>query len=148
MREFATLANPPRLDLLAGLVVSFLSDASSTLKPVTPTDQPPTHLAQADALLRAHLDRPLAISELAEALFISPGYLRQLFQRAYGHGPMHHLLDLRIEQAKQLLAAGNLPVAEVARHCGFASAFHFSRVFSRLAGQPPSRWRKFRETGT
>ncbi len=85
---------------------------------------------------------------MADALFITPGYVHQLFHRAYGHGPMHHLLDLRIEQAKRLLTDGNLPVAEVARRCGFASAFHFSREFSRLAGQPPSRWRKFPETGT
>jgi AraC-like DNA-binding protein len=139
VRELAGARDEGRLALLAGLLVSFFlaSDATPTPAPRDPDDR----LAQADALLRAHLDRPLAAGELADAMFISPGYLRQIFRRAYGHGPMHRLLELRIERAKTLLATGGLSVAEVATRCGFASPFHFSRVFSRLAGVSPSRWK-------
>jgi AraC-like DNA-binding protein len=138
-RELAGGRHQDRLDLLAGLVVSYLAD--STPAPAAAIRAPDDRLAEAEALLRAHLDRPLAAGEIADALFISPGYLRQLFHRAYGCGPMHRLLALRIARAQELLADGTLPVAEAARRCGFASPFHFSRVFRRLAGTTPSRWR-------
>lgn len=140
VRELSGDRDQGRLDLLAGLVVSYL--AASGCTPAAPHRDADRRLAQADALLRAHLDRPMAAGDLADALFISPGYLRQLFRRAYGHGPMHRLLGLRIERAKKLLATGSMPVAEVSARCGFASPFHFSRVFKRLAGTAPSQWRQ------
>ena len=140
VRELAGPATQERLDLLAGLVAAHLVQAAPTA-PAAPPGSSANHLAQADALLRAHLDRPLGAGELADALFISPGYLRQIFRRTYGHGPMHRLLELRIAHAKQLLADGAMPVNEVAGRCGFASPFHFSRVFHRFAGIPPSKWR-------
>ncbi|MEK7413490.1 MAG: AraC family transcriptional regulator [Planctomycetota bacterium] len=139
VRELSGTREQSRLDLLAGLLASYFvaSDDAPTLTPRDPDDR----LSQADALLRAHLDRPLDAGELAEAMFISPGYLRQIFRRAYGHGPMHHLLELRVERAKTLLATSGLTVAEVATRSGFASPFHFSRVFRRLAGVTPSHWK-------
>jgi AraC-like DNA-binding protein len=141
VRELAGRADQARLDLLAGLVASYMEEEDQAI-PVAPAPgNAANHIAQADALLRAHLDRPLSAGELAEALFISPGYLRQIFRQAYGHGPMHRLLDMRIEYAKRLLSDGAMPVNEVATRCGFASQFHFSRVFRRIAGVPPSHWR-------
>ncbi len=142
-RELSGRADQGRLDLLAGLVASYLAEAAPTSGPGAAPDpgSAASHLAQADALLRAHLDRPLGAGELADALFISPGYLRQIFRQAYGHGPMHRILELRLQRAKLLLEDGSMPVGEVARRCGFASPFHFSRVFSRLVGVPPSTWR-------
>jgi AraC-like DNA-binding protein len=144
VRELSGVADQSRLDLLAGLVASYLADAGPESRPAAAPvpGGAANHLAQADALLRAHLDRPLGACELADSLFISPGYLRQIFRQAYGHGPMHHLLALRIEHAKKLLADTAMPVGEVATRCGFASQFHFSRVFRRFAGMPPSRWRR------
>jgi AraC-like DNA-binding protein len=141
VRELAGHADQGRLDLLAGLVASYMAESDQAIPVAAASGTAANHIAQADALLRAHLDRPLGAGELADALFISPGYLRQIFRQAYGHGPMHRLLELRIEHAKRLLADGAMPVHEVAARCGFASQFHFSRVFRRLAGVPPSQWR-------
>jgi AraC family transcriptional regulator of arabinose operon len=147
--QWSANADPARLDLLAGLVVSYL--AGSVPETARVGAGPPQrlgshqHLSQADALLQAHLDRPLDAGTLADALFISPGYLRQIFHAAYGHGPMHRLLGLRIDHAKKLLHDSALPVGEVARRCGFASPFHFSRVFRRFAGMPPSTWSRSRK---
>ncbi|HEX6677280.1 MAG TPA: helix-turn-helix domain-containing protein, partial [Actinomycetes bacterium] len=36
----------------------------------------------------------------------------------------------------------NLSVAAVARDCGFANPYHFSRRFRRAYGQPPGRYRR------
>lgn len=139
LRELAGPREAERLDLLAGLAAAYFAAGPATEE--SRLRRADDRLAQAEALLRAHLDRPLSAGDCADALFISPGYLRNLFHRAYGHGPMHRLLELRIVRAKELLAAGTLSVAEVATRCGFADPSHFSRAFSRLAGVPPRHWR-------
>ena len=40
-----------------------------------------------------------------------------------------------------LLRRSNLTVAQVAADCGFVDAFHFSRRFRRVYGEPPRTFR-------
>jgi AraC-like DNA-binding protein len=47
--------------------------------------------------------------------------------------------NLRVEQARRLLAAGAAPAA-VAADCGFADQPHLSRVFKRAVGVSPARY--------
>lgn len=48
----------------------------------------------------------------------------------------------RMQIAARLLLYTQHPVAEIARHCGVASASHFSRVFSKTFGQTPQAYRQ------
>lgn len=49
--------------------------------------------------------------------------------------------EVRDAVARELLAATDLPVAEVAARAGYASATSFSRWFAARAGLPPGEWR-------
>ncbi len=53
----------------------------------------------------------------------------------------------RLDRALILLARSNFSVGEVARLCGFASAFHFSRCFSETFGQSPRALRRALKNG-
>jgi AraC family transcriptional regulator len=86
--------------------------------------------------------RPLSLRELAAAAHLSPGYLSRLFRHHYGIGPVAAVELLRLARAATLLTRSNLSVAAVARDCGFANPFHFSRRFRRVYGQPPGRYRR------
>jgi AraC family transcriptional regulator len=85
--------------------------------------------------------RPLSLRELAGGACVSAGYLSRVFRRHYGTGPVAAFELLRLARAATLLARSNLSVAEVARDCGFANPYHFSRRFHRTYGQPPGRYR-------
>ena len=61
-----------------------------------------------------------------------------LFVRGYGVTPKNAIADMRLGLAASLLHAG-LPVAEVARRCGYASADSCSRCWRREHGKPPSK---------
>lgn len=64
------------------------------------------------------------------------------FRRSLGCAPGAWLLARRLERAAHLLRSGELPVAEVARRCGWEDPAYFSRVFSRHRGCSPSAWRQ------
>jgi AraC family transcriptional regulator len=86
--------------------------------------------------------RRLSLQELAAGACVSAGYLSRVFRRHYGMGPVAAFELLRLGRAATLLTRSNLAVAAVARDCGFANPYHFSRRFHRVYGQPPGRYRR------
>ena len=64
-----------------------------------------------------------------------------LFRELTGYSPMEYLRRLRIERARELLANPSLSIKEVADGAGFSDPNHFSRVFARLDGIPPTAYR-------
>jgi transcriptional regulator GlxA family with amidase domain len=55
--------------------------------------------------------------------------------------PRDYLLTIRLNRAKDLLAATDLPVASVARRVGYEDPAYFTRLFTRRAGLPPREFR-------
>ena len=51
------------------------------------------------------------------------------------------ILSTRIAQVQWLLKTTNLPIAEIARNCGFANASYMTRSFKRITGLTPTEWR-------
>lgn len=98
-------------------------------------------LAAAVSILVRHPAGALDAAALARRVGLGPSQLRRLFAARYGCAPSAWLLRLRLERARELLAATDLPVAEVAATCGFADPFWFSRVFRRETGVAPQAWR-------
>lgn len=51
-------------------------------------------------------------------------------------------MDVRIREAKRLLADPRKTIADVAQDVGYSDVKHFSRVFTRSTGIQPSKYRK------
>jgi AraC-like DNA-binding protein len=64
-----------------------------------------------------------------------------LFKKATGLGFTNYVSRLRIEKAKNLLLNPNLRVSEIAFEIGFQSLSHFNRVFKRIIGYSPGKYR-------
>ena len=56
--------------------------------------------------------------------------------------PYRWLVERRIDQGKALLAASDLPIADIAVRTGFSDQAAFTRAFRRLVGDSPGRWRR------
>lgn len=105
------------------------------------------------AALEAHRVRALPVVSLVdlsralkpvreaaqEAGLTREGYSRR-FHRLHGVPPETHNLLLRANLARRGLQAG-LPIAEVAAATGFADQSHLGRVFRRVFGVTPGRYR-------
>jgi AraC-like DNA-binding protein len=83
------------------------------------------------------------LDELAALAGMSRFQLTRLFQRRFGLAPSIYLRLLRLERAKQLLAAGEAPAA-VAASLGFADQAHLTRRFKAAYGLTPGRYRASR----
>lgn len=86
-------------------------------------------------------DRKPEWSQLARRAHLSPDAFRKKFARMTGLPPARYRTARLIEHASALLHDTDLPQKEIAHLLGFADEFHFSKVFKRHLGFPPSAFR-------
>lgn len=91
--------------------------------------------------MKAHLDQPVLLSELAEICGLSPTHFNRAFRDALGKPPHAYLIELRLEKAKDLLEHTRLPITEIALNCGFEQSQYFATQFRRKVGFTPREWR-------
>lgn len=92
--------------------------------------------------LNEHLENDITEEELARYVNISMGSMLRQFKQAAAATPMGYLIELRIERAKQLLAASDDGIEKIARMCGFESSANFTVTFKRKTGLSPSEFRQ------
>ena len=98
------------------------------------------YLAPAIRQMHGDIARSWTIVQLARTAALSRSAFCERFTRIIGLAPMEYLIAWRMAVAKALLRGQDLGLAEVAERVGYGSASTFSTAFSRLVGQPPSRY--------
>ncbi len=83
----------------------------------------------------------LSLSELATVAGMSPHYFSELFKQSTGRPPHNYVLRQRIKRAKQQLRDPRRSVIEAGLEAGFQNPSHFARIFRKLVGITPSRFR-------
>lgn len=92
--------------------------------------------------LRRHYYLPgFSLESLARSINSNKSHVSRQFKRETGLTVVEYLHKVRVDAAKRLLLAG-LKVSTVAEYVGFSDAYYFSRVFTRVAGCPPSEYRQ------
>jgi methylphosphotriester-DNA--protein-cysteine methyltransferase len=97
---------------------------------------------RARAVMRARLEEPLRLRDLAAALTASPSAFARRFRAADGRSPMRALADLRVERAETLLLDARRTVLQAGLDAGFGSPAAFVRAFRRRTGRSPMAWRR------
>ena len=103
---------------------------------------PPRWLREARDVLHAHLDQPIAMTELAALTGVHPSHLARSFRRHLGCSPGAYLRRLRLERAREALADSRESILAIGLEAGFSSQAHFTRAFQRMTGLPPGAYRK------
>lgn len=95
--------------------------------------------------LRANLDRPVKLCELAEVACLSEFHFHRIFRAVTGETVNNFTNRLRLEKAARLLRYSKQSLTAIALDCGFSSPSTFSRAFQSGYGLSPSRYRKGEE---
>jgi AraC family transcriptional regulator len=93
---------------------------------------------------RLHEDfrEPLRMRDLARDAGVHPVHLARVFRKLENRTPGDYQQRLQVRAACELLRDAEWPLALIAAECGFADQSHFTRVFRRLAGTTPARFRR------
>ncbi len=96
----------------------------------------------------SHLNSPIEVSEIAEALELNPDYLSHLFSTQEKLTITDYIRKEKVRRGENLLRYSEYKIREISYYLGFCSQSHFSRVFKAVNGMTPNQYRKKYGTGT
>lgn len=97
---------------------------------------------QAISWFSINMQRRPTIDQVAEAIHITPAYLRRTIRKAREKTPHQLFRELQLKRAIELLSNTAETLESVARQCGFGFVEDFSRVFRNEMGTTPDLWRR------
>ncbi|PZE22141.1 response regulator transcription factor [Paenibacillus xerothermodurans] len=129
-----------KLPELRHTVLAWFTEAAHRVKEQTQQGSQDL-LEQAKTYIRGQSLHSISLSMVAEHVKVSPNYLSAVFKKETGQTFIDYLTDLRLHQAKELLAYTNDPVFEIAERLGYHDRKHFRALFKKKVGVTPSEFR-------
>ena len=93
------------------------------------------------AAIDSRFDEPLSAAALARETGWSQNHLGRRFRARFGVAIAHRLLQRRVEHARFLLEATDLPIWRVGERVGIPDPHHFNKTVRRMLGRSPSQVR-------
>lgn len=99
-------------------------------------------IARCQAWIAEHYDEPAPVTAMVRLSGLAERSFKRRFAQATGMSPLEYVHTLRLEEAKQMLEAGDAPIEEIAEEVGYEDAGFFSRLFRRHVQLTPAQYRK------
>lgn len=94
-----------------------------------------------------YADENLSQQMIADEFGRSANYLSYFFREQTGEKMSTYISNVRIEQASRLLRETDMSVKDIAQQTGFGSDLNFIRVFKKMRGITPGKYRKGEDAG-
>lgn len=92
------------------------------------------------AYMQENKYQKLTLKELSDFMNLSAYYLSKIFKESTGYSIIDYFNKMKIDEAKAMLAEGNIKIKEIAKKLGFSDEFYFSRIFKKTEGVSPSEF--------
>lgn len=99
------------------------------------------YISSSIKFMKENLDHSYSIHELASKLNYSVSHYSDLFKKKTGCSPIHYFNQLKIQKSCQFLYFTDLNIKEICVKTGFEDPYYFSRMFKKLMGLSPSKYR-------
>jgi AraC family transcriptional regulator len=131
--------------MLAARIVNRYSDSEPGTAATT-TENHRDHARMRHVLdyIHPHLGDEITLDELAAIAGLSTFHFARTFTAAIGIAPNRYISRLRLERAMAEIAAGKLPLSQIALDARFSSQATFTRAFRRATGMTPGEYRNRR----
>jgi two-component system response regulator YesN len=83
----------------------------------------------------------ITLDDIAKKLNISPFYLSKILKKYTGTNYTDMVVDMRISNAKELLASSDFSIKEITYMSGFNSQNYFAKIFRKIVGVTPTEYR-------
>lgn len=126
--------------LLEVLSINFLLNANNDNG--NEMKRPEKRIAQIESYMQANYAQAIGLKDMAEQLYLTPGYLSRFFKQHYGTSFSEYLMNIRLYHVMDELLYTDNSITYIAYNNGFSSVPFFNRVFKKTYGQTPSEVRK------
>lgn len=144
-RLLRLLDNPRDLPVLGPMIkrellwLLLVEEQGAAVRQLGLADSNLSHVARAVRWIRKEYARTFRVEQVAEMCGMSPSAFHRNFLAATGMSPIQFQKQLRLQQARLLVAARPRHIAGIGYEVGYDSAAQFSREYRRQFGVPPTR---------
>jgi AraC-like DNA-binding protein len=133
---------------LLGLLYEFLSQLVETAQTDLNegSNNKEAYVKKALEYISMNYSRKISVSQIAKSVGLDRSYLYSLFMEYLKTSPQEYLINFRIEKSCELMHANLLSIGDIARSVGYDDPLTFSKVFRKLKGVSPSKFRSSLQT--
>lgn len=151
MEAFDYILKPVEQEILNNILLRLMKKLSRGGIEADKTDQKeqkeqemisPTVVKQMVNEIKEHYTENITLVALAEKYGFSVGYVSSLLKDELGLSFSEYITAKRIQKAKELLADFRLSIDMVAEQSGYNDYFYFTKVFKKVVGISPNKYRK------
>ncbi|MFN4101940.1 MAG: GlxA family transcriptional regulator [Pararhodobacter sp.] len=110
------------------------------------TDTLPAAIREAIRLFETHVEDPLRISDVAEAVGFSARHFERVFKRETGQSPLRYYHHLRLSKARQRVLYSGESLREIAVSVGYANSSPMIRHYTEVFGVSPRDERRLTQS--
>lgn len=99
------------------------------------------YIKEAIQFIENNYSRRIKIEDIAGHLSIDRSYFSNIFKEKIQKSPQQFLLEYRINRACELMRDPKLSIKHVAYSVGYIDPLSFSKMFKKVKGISPTKWR-------
>ncbi|MGL1891314.1 MAG: AraC family transcriptional regulator [Spirochaetaceae bacterium] len=88
-----------------------------------------------------HYTEKVTLEDVASHVYLSPAYFSKIFKEEMNISFKNYLNTLRIDKSKSLLESSDIQLIDIAGLVGYEDQSYFSKVFKKLSGISPGKFR-------
>jgi len=92
--------------------------------------------------MRENVENNLTLEQLAKQFNLSTSHFSTRFRQDTKQSPIKYFITLKIEKSCQYLELTTMKISEIYPKLGFQDAAYFSRIFTKIMGISPSKYRE------
>lgn len=138
---FDYLLKPIKVEDLERVLANYLKE-SKEMESKEDIPSPDRMIDNVIQEIRAHYMEDIQLTGLAAKYNISTGRLSTMIKEELEMNFSEYVSQLRIQRAKELLADESMSIQEIAEIVGYNDYFYFTKVFKKIQGISPSKYRK------
>lgn len=101
-----------------------------------------SRMEEALAYIREHYDKDLNMAVVSNHVSMNYSLFSYAFKQYTGKNFVNYLKELRMNEAKRLLAETDMRVIEISQQVGYENEKHFMKTFKKECGVSPTEYRK------
>ncbi len=105
-------------------------------------DMLPHAIQAAIRIFADHIEDPVQISDVAEAVAMSERHLERTFKQSTGQSPLKYYRLMRLKTARQRVLYSNDTITEIAQSVGYSSSTPMARHYAEAFGVNPNDERR------